>query len=280
MRPGHCSECDTWLGIEPNSGSVSSFLDQGESSQQDWVAELVGELLARASSLSEPPSRQSIAALIVAFVERLAGDNNAELARQLNLSRYSIRDCRRGDQLLQFSTLLNICKRLNISLYCLLTDEALLSNPPAVANEVSMPTQQHKGGYRQTNRALLQQALQAELGVVSDPPASMRAVAERLGYDLSFLTSRFPDECQRIKVRYKDYRDRNSQQLHAQLHREVRQVMAQLYEQDIYPSQKRVAALLSRSWFLWLPEGRSTWRATLHELAGGTQDKEEVHSYV
>jgi hypothetical protein len=91
----------------------------------------------------------------------------------------------------------------------------------------------------------------------------MSAFASRLGYDLSYLTRLLPDECQLIKERYQAYIAAHQHQLYKRLHEEMRQSVAKLRAEGIYPSQKRVAAMLSRPWFMRLIEAREAWRVLL-----------------
>jgi hypothetical protein len=108
--------------------------------------------------------------------------------------------------------------------------------------------------------------LQAEVTNPTEPPKSLSAVARQLGFDLSYLVKQCPDEARLIKVRYTAYVEQRKQQTREQSFVELRQVMTHMAAESIYPSQKRVAAQLSRPWFLRLPEGRAAWRQIRAEL--------------
>jgi hypothetical protein len=68
-------------------------------------------------------------------------------------------------------------------------------------------------------------------------------------------------------VRYAAYVQQRKRQTREESFLELRQVMTRLAADGIYPSQKRVAAELNRSWFLRLPEARAAWRQLLAELS-------------
>jgi hypothetical protein len=108
--------------------------------------------------------------------------------------------------------------------------------------------------------------LQEELSNSTDPPKSLRAVARQLGFDLSYLAKQCPDEAQSIKARYAAYVEQRKQRTREQSLAELHEIMTGLAANGMYPSQKRVAAQLSRSWFLRLPEGRAAWRQMLARL--------------
>jgi len=121
--------------------------------------------------------------------------------------------------------------------------------------------------------------LQAEISNPASLPKSFRAVAKEFGFDPSYLVKQCPDEAQVIKARYEAYEEDRKQRTRAQLFAELQQIMTRLAADGIYPSQKRVAAELSRSWFLRLPEGRAAWRHLLAELGKQTSGT-RLHSHL
>jgi hypothetical protein len=100
-------------------------------------------------------------------------------------------------------------------------------------------------------------------------------LAEELGFDLSYLVKQCPDEAQLLKARYATYVEQRKQCIREQSFIELRDVLSRLVADGIYPSQKRVAEQLTRSWFLRLPEARAVWRQLLIEV-GNVMPKGEI----
>jgi len=244
-------------------------------SREIWVATVIGELLAQAPSVTPLPPRERIAAIVSAYVAQAADGSNACLARLLGCSKYTIRDCCRGEQLLRLGSLLNLSETVGVSLLRLLTDETLLICLSPLSGSNCNPPAPYCGPYRKVDKVQLRQRLQAEVSNPADPPKSFSTVAEELGFDLSYLVKQCPDEAQLIKVRYETYVQQRKQRIREQSFSELRHVMTRMATEGIYPSQKRVAAQLSCSWFLRLPEGRAVWRQILAEL-GKVVPEDEV----
>jgi len=265
-RPGYCEHCGQWLGSIPKGCVAEARTSRQDISREVWVATEIGALLAYASSSTLSPIRERVAAVVSAYVAQAGGGSNAALARRLGCSKYTIRDCCRGAQLPQIGILLKLAEIAGVSLLRLLIDETLLLDLPPIVGSVAEQPASYHGPYRQVNKAQLSHRLQAEVANPTDPPNSLQAVAQQLGFDLSYLVKQCPDEAQLIKARYKTYVQRRKQRIREDSFTELRQIMTRMASEGIYPSQKRVAAQLSRSWFLRLPEARAAWRQMLAEL--------------
>jgi len=72
------------------------MLKRAELKWQTWVAESVGEMLARAPALTSPPKREHISIAISRYLKRVTGGNVSAAARQLRLSRRTLLDLQRG----------------------------------------------------------------------------------------------------------------------------------------------------------------------------------------
>jgi hypothetical protein len=272
--PGYCGQCGRWLG-DPKEFAAEPWGSLCDISYDVWVATMVGEVLAHAAATTCLPARNRIAAVVAAYVEHAAGGSNAAFARLLGCSKYTIRDCCRGEQLLQLGTLVKLCETVGVSLLQLLTDETLLVCLPPIPRTILPRPRSYHGSYRQIDKGQLRRLLQAEVTNLADPPKSLRILAAELGFDLSYLVKQCPEEAQMLKARYATYVEQRKQRTREQLFRELRDVMAGLVGDGIYPSQKRVAAQLSRPWFLRLPEARVAWRQLLTEL-GNITPKDET----
>jgi hypothetical protein len=94
-------------------------------------------------------------------------------------------------------------------------------------------------------------------------------IAKRLRCSTATLLKHFPNECATITQRVQDYRMQRKTRRIAQACEEVRQAVMALHTQDIYPSHRRVSALLSQPSSIRQPEVSAAWRETRQALGIG-----------
>jgi transcriptional regulator with XRE-family HTH domain len=99
-----------------------------------------------------------------------------------------------------------------------------------------------------------------------EEPLGYVQLAQQLGYGGNILLYHFPQECARLSQQIKEHRRQRKEQRLAQVQEEVRQATLTLHAQGIYPSQNKVADLLSDPNLLFQPEAKATWRALCREL--------------
>jgi hypothetical protein len=262
------------LGIVAKNVEIQISLSDEEWEYQGWVVSTIGEMIAKAPALTTMPSQARLATNLENLLEQVGGSNSA-LARLIGVSKYTIRDCRRSEQLLQLATILRLCHCARLSPFQFLTAETISVRPLGSGR---VPQQLSRKSFRKVDREMLRRELVAESEQTEESPLSMRAIANRLGYDLSYLTRLFPDECQLIKERHQAYIASRQHQLYNQLHEELRQSIAKLGEEGIYPSQKRIASMLSRPWFMRLTEARDAWRRLISDLGHGDHGSKDGKS--
>ena len=117
-RPGHCSRCGQWLASLPTATVFpdNRALTKDGLSWENWVATVLGEILAAAPRLSFAPSREGIAQMIRFCIEHIADGNINKFGRELEAGRANVRMWRLGKALPKFPSLLGLAFRLGISL--------------------------------------------------------------------------------------------------------------------------------------------------------------------
>jgi AcrR family transcriptional regulator len=98
-----------------------------------------------------------------------------------------------------------------------------------------------------------------------EEPLSIRQLAKRLGYGERALTDHFPQECALITKITQEYRKQRQKQRLEQACDQVRQAMMTLHAQDIYPSHRKLRAMLPTG-LMRMPEANTTWHEVLREL--------------
>jgi len=119
--------------------------------------------------------------------------------------------------------------------------------------------------YKQINqeqcRAFIQRVLDRK-----EEPLGVTQMARHLGCNEIDLLRHFPQECASVTQRVRMHRKQQKGEQIAQGCEEVRQAVAMLYAQGIYPSLRRVNTLLSRSVSMRQPEMMAAWRQARSEL--------------
>jgi transcriptional regulator with XRE-family HTH domain len=118
---------------------------------------------------------------------------------------------------------------------------------------------------REINRGRCQELIQAVLEGREEPLGPVQ-IAQRLGYHSGVLWYHFPQECALLSQQIKEHRRRRKEQRIARVQEEIRQATLALHTQGIYPSQNKVADLLSDPNVFFQPEVKEVWRALCREL--------------
>jgi len=102
------------------------------------------------------------------------------------------------------------------------------------------------------------------------PPPSLREVAERIGQTYANLRHHLPELSRLISVRYRSYQEAQGAGTRARVRDEIRQAAIQLHRQGHYPSNNRIADLISNPSALRSRTGQSARNEVLRELGWRT----------
>jgi hypothetical protein len=266
IRPGYCYHCDYWLGASAEP-VLSQMLAQSEMEWHRWSVQAVGELLAATPTISRAPNRSQFANCVAAYLQDAYDGNVSACARKLCVSRRTIRDWKRDEQVPELRSLLGFCYLVGVSPLHLFTGGAADVHHneacPSTSPGLMLKAMQH---HRVFDAEQVRRALEAELALEVEPPNSMSAVAKRLNYDHSFLYKHFPELCRAISDRYRAYRKRKREERKRQILDEVRQTTYRVHEQELYPSQERVRLLLAKPGSIKEPGALAAWHGALQEL--------------
>jgi hypothetical protein len=185
----------------------------------------------------------------------------------LLVSRRTIRDWKKGEQMPQLVSLLQFCYLCNISPIRLFTEDLPAAGIFGAQRDLSTGSRyKEKKRYRAFDAERLRRALDAQLQSVEYPPPPMSVVAKRLGYDQTFLYKYFPDLCSSISTKYEAFRTSQREERKRQLVFEVHQATLRIHSQGMYPSQLRVRNSLAKPGSMRIPDALHAWQATLEEL--------------
>ena len=277
---GYCFSCSRWLAaptdiVKPDDKYVGLSMHQTH-------AVAVGTLIAGVSLANySKPDKEGLERALQHGLEKQASGDRREFARLLGISVRSVSDLLTGNQVPQLGTLLQICERLNLSPLQILglSDESAATHwhlsDPLQHNQV--PNRRRPGTKKKVrpfDSDRLRRELEGVLNSAEEPPPSMRAVGERLGYDQSHLHKHFPTLCQAISARYKDYLAHNKQKRRDRTRVAVKSAVYKLVRDGHYPSYRRVKKGLPKERLMFEPDALRTWHEILSELGWPTKDRE------
>ena len=193
-QPGYCPKCLGWLSVAADSAQEAEEIEW-----QLWAANNIGELLATAVQLSQPPTSSTIKRIISAYIDQKGG--LSAFANSLELTKSTVWPWYIGKSVPSIDFLLKLCHYLGVSL----TDFLVRGIVVDVTQNATISRIQ-PSGYKHLfdkEKALheLNQALE------ETPPPSLREVQKRLGYkSYATLYANFPETCSAISKRHKGYK--------------------------------------------------------------------------
>ena len=244
-KPGFCSKCDHWLGMSFEDRFTEVVPADSALSWQRCVMENLEEMIASAPYL-QSPSREKIAEGVSRCIDQVTEGTMNRFACLLSKSKNTVWGWQHGETKIPMNDLLRICHLVGISVVDFLHTEFVV---PQKTN--SIPAIPPISGIRTTRRRprpldreeidlLLRSALKE-----SSPP-SMKEVAGRLNVDKRFLYKHFSALCRAVSARHSRHQKncyRQQQNRHAN---DLREAANDLQIKGIYPSRRRVAALVRR----------------------------------
>jgi hypothetical protein len=271
-RPGHCSRCGQWLAPFPIATVLpdNRALTNDDLNWGDWVATVLGEILATAPRLSFAPNRDGIAQMIRFCVEHIAHGDRSEFARELEVSGGDVRNWQLGKALPKFPPLMGLAFRLGISLLELIRGasdsipQKFIRSFPSQLSKKQLTSGRLREPPRRMEPAKVLHIL--HVGLKEKPPPSVRQVIERTNHHEAIIYRYFPAECRVIAQRFAHYRKIRALARRDRARVEIREAAYQLHAKGIKITRKNLRPLLTSSDYTNLEEGRAALRQIREEL--------------
>lgn len=260
-KPGECTQCGFSLGIS-SKAIAEPEVDQKTADWQDWVIDTL-ETLRLTSLFSGSLHWATFFSHFASGMESKGAFS--KLARITDIKRGVLYRWMEGSGQPSLENILYLCY------VCGVTPQEVMANQlsplkQALQSETAYhplrsPRSLPRLVSQEVCRELIQRVLDGReelLGVVQ--------IAKRLECDAVTLVRHFPDECAIITQRMQAHRTQRRTQRIARECEEVRQAVIALHTQGIYPSHRRVRALLSRPSSIRQPAVNAVWREIRHEL--------------
>ncbi|MBD2200395.1 MULTISPECIES: TniQ family protein [Calothrix] len=247
-RPGYCSKCGEWLGINQ---CLKTFRD-GEVSiklhleWQSWTANVVGELISSAQSFESPPSKENITKSLNLVIDKVAENNAAAFSRLIGVPKNSLWMWQSTKTLPELNILLKICYELEISLVEFLAPKNLVNKSfTKISQKYLQLSRTPRVSPKAFEQNQVRDALLAILAGSEEPPPTMEEVAKRLGHHNKTISRHFPDLCSAISAKCRDYNKACRLKSIEKLCSEVREIVLSLNAQGVYPTEARACQLMT-----------------------------------
>lgn len=260
---GQCTRCNTWLGsttLDPPSPETIEW--------QEWVISALDELRRTIVSSGALCWEQFFTNISQSFEAR---GEQSRLAELVGLARGQLATWLRRSHTPTLQSILEFCYVCNVTPLQVLTGN-LSPIKRVIAEGKPYRSPRARRSLRTLDHEHCLERIQAILNGKEEPLGYVQ-LAQQLGYGGNILLYHFPQECARLSQQVKEYRRQRKEQRLARVQEEVRQATLFLHAQGIYPSQNKVAGLLSDPNVLFQPSAKATWRALCRELGWNQRNK-------
>jgi hypothetical protein len=233
------------LGVDFSGHSTDAAPADDELAWQTWVVKNLEEMIVAATHLPSPPKERIAKALSLCMDQVTEGIMN-RFACLIGKRKNTVWGWQHGKAKIPMGDLLRICDRVGVSLVDFLYTEFVTQNEveliPARFPFSGVTTTRHRP--RPFDHATTGRALRT---LVKDhPPLPMKEVARKLNTDSRFLYKHFPSLCKAISARHAKHQQAYYEKLRSQHEKDLRHVRSKLRASGIYPSRRRVAALVTK----------------------------------
>lgn len=261
----HCTRCNTWLGL-PTPAQEPPMPEAIE--WQRWVVHVLEELRCAMVSSALPPWEQFFTNLSMSCEGRGEPSRLAELA---GLARGQLATWLRRSHTPTLQSILEFCYVCDVTPLQVMTGD-LAPLKQVIQEGKPFRSPRARRPFRPLDRERCLERIQAVLSGREKPPGYVQ-LAKQLGYSKSVLEYHFPQECALLTKQLKEYRRQRKELRVARVQEEVRQAILAIHAQGIYPSQNKVADLLSDPNFFFQPEVKATWRVLCRELGWSRENR-------
>lgn len=260
--PGHCTQCNGWLGVPPREMVPQNMKGEADDWQQ-WVLQALEEL--QSVSMADGKLRWE------PFFTNLAMGFNAvtdvvsweKIERFTGIKALVLNQWARREKTPSLETVLKLCYACEVTPLQIIRGE-MGPLTTVLQREIPSRTPLRRAEKPRVDRERCLELIHAVLDG-REKPLGLRQLTERLGCGHRALLDHFPEECVSITQQAREYRKQQSELRIIQVREKVRQRVFSLHAQGIYPSQRKLRPLLPGG-FIRQSEAKEAWRAALREL--------------
>ncbi len=264
--PGHCTQCNTWLGVDLNSPREPE-VDNETLRWQEWVVSTLEELRL-ANSLTGALSWEGFFASVERCINVKGGCSKLTELTGIPRTNFYLwlgrMQASYNNYTPSLEALLKFCYTCDLAPLHIIADaSSLVQFVQGGAPPQHLPF--HRFERESVDR---DRCLQFILAVLDgrEEPLGASQVAERLGHSQRALLRYFPQECILLTKQAQEYRKQRRKLYVERVCEEVRRAVMSLHAQGIFPSHRRVRTQLSNPNFMRMPEASAAWHAARREI--------------
>lgn len=230
-RPGFCLKCFGWLGTSfCNYEQVSNINEKEFDLQWEiWVANTLGELIAKPQEFQFSPNRETIKKAFSAYIHHYTNGNASAFGCLLEISKHEILHWNSGTSIPKLDKLLKICYRLSTNL----VDFLQLKVIPKTNNHLALKFTKQRSTKSvptpKTNYSRSQVIEAMQLALKEYPPPTLTELALRLGFKTYNSLSAYSKSLSTAVItRYANYRRQLSQEL-------IQNILKSVLNSDEFP---------------------------------------------
>jgi hypothetical protein len=260
-HPGHCTQCNTWLGSPPTFVS-SQAVSKETMDWQAWIIDALKELRGACTTSGTLQWERFFTALTNCIEGE---DTYRRLAYLTGIPHVTIKQWLKSVRLPSLEIIFEFCYGCNVTPLQIMTGQ-LTPLKETIRHGTSSRLPRHRRlAVGRVNRERCLELIRAVLEG-REEPLGINQIAQRLGHTHRTLLTHFPLECQLLTQQFQQYRRQRRTLREQQVCEEVRQAVITLHTQDIFPSHRRVSALLSNPNLMRMPEASAAWHAIRRDL--------------
>ncbi len=261
-HPGHCTQCNQWLGIAPDE-KFPHKMEEEPTQWQQWVSQALEELRTASTTSRVLQWETFFAHLATSFVSAADLATWEQVERFTGVKRYILRQWFEQRWVPSLETILQLCYACEVTPLQIMKGEIASLVEAITHNTPSRPPVRRRARPKvdpERSLELIHAVLDGR-----EKPLSQTQLCKRLGYGHRTLKYLFPEECALIVQQAREQRKQHVEQYAVQTRERVRQQVLSLHAQGIYPSQQKLRSLLPAG-LMHQIAAREAWHATLREL--------------
>jgi hypothetical protein len=233
----HCSECNTFLG-NPSDEQDQQIPEEIE--EQKVILERISELVSAGDDVPSLASPHIVIKNIQRSVNRIFRGNVYNFARDLGVDLSVAFSWYGGLSIPTLPLMLQICKRFNMPLLGLLTDQ---NTEPK--NEAGITVSSKASGEGPSDNDLKEGLLDL-LNSANVPAFSLEETADRIGYQVEDIDAFFPELSRKIDIRYQESKQKPESKTMRRRYQLLQETIVMMMKNCILPTPRNLEAVLTR----------------------------------
>ncbi len=261
-QPGHCTQCNRWLGTSPGETGPQPMQEEPTQWQQ-WVLLGLEELHIVSMTKNLPSWETFFTHLATGILSVVNLGSWKQVERLTGVKRYILTQWLKQASIPSLETILRLCYVCEVTPLQVMRGEIsslVEALQKGVSSRPPVPRRTQASVDQDRCLALIHAVLDG-----SEEPLGLRQLSERLGCSQRILLYYFREECALITQQAREHRKRQGEQRMLEIRDRVRQQVLSLHAQGIYPSQMKVRNLLPPG-LMRQSVAREAWHEALGEL--------------